>query len=240
VTIVAHAYQFVVGVDTHARTHALSSLTAATGAVGDESQFSATEAGMARAIAWVGRRTDGDMATLWVVEGIGSYGARLAAVVAQSGYQPVEAARMDARGNRGVGKSDPPAPARSPAPSSSGPGVRIALRVLVAARDQMTTERTAAINALTALLRTFAFGIDARKALTSAQIAEAARWRTREEDGGSVSSGLSGCPGSAGCMSGAPPLGPGRLASTDSLKIVFVYGSTSRLSRRWPGRGCGV
>ena len=62
---------------------------------------------MARAIAWVGRRTDGDMATLWVVEGIGSYGARLAGAVAQSGYQPVEAARMDARGNRGVGKSDP-------------------------------------------------------------------------------------------------------------------------------------
>ena len=46
----------------------------------------------------------------------------------------------------------------------------------------MTTERTAAINALTALLRSFALGVDARKALTSAQIAEVARWRTREED----------------------------------------------------------
>ena len=59
-TIVAHAYQFVIGVDTHARTHALSILAAATGAVVDESQFPATEAGMARAIAWVGRRTDGE------------------------------------------------------------------------------------------------------------------------------------------------------------------------------------
>jgi hypothetical protein len=68
VTIVAHAYQFVVGVDTHARTHALSILVAATGAVVDESQFPATDAGMARAIAWVERRTDGDMATLWVIE----------------------------------------------------------------------------------------------------------------------------------------------------------------------------
>src|SRR5699024_1105853 len=85
----------------------LSILAAATGAVIDEAEFPATEPGMARAIAWVGRRTGGDMATLWVVEGVGSYGARLAAVVAQSGYQAVEAARMDARGNRGVGKSDP-------------------------------------------------------------------------------------------------------------------------------------
>lgn len=192
-TIVAHAYQFVVGVDTHARTHALSILAAPTGAVIDESQFPATEAGMSRAVAWVGRRTDGDMATLWVVEGIGSYGARLAAAVAQSGYQPVEAARIDARGNRGVGKSDPLDARRIAAAAlplqldrlrnpRQDQGVRAALRVLVAARDQMTTERTAAINALTALVRTFALGIDARKALTSAQIAEMARWRTREED----------------------------------------------------------
>lgn len=154
-TIVAHAYQFVVGVDTHARTHALSILAAATGAVVDESQYPATEAGMARAIAWVGRRTAGDMATLWVIEGIGSYGARLAAAVAQSGYQPVEAARMDARGNRGVGKSDPLDARRIAAAvlplqldrlrnPRQDQGVRAALRVLVAARDQMTTERPAA------------------------------------------------------------------------------------------------
>lgn len=192
-TIVAHEYQFVVGVDTHARTHALSILTAATGVVVDESQFPATEAGITRAIAWVGRRTDGDMATLWVIEGIGSYGARLASAVFRSGYQPVEAARMDPRGNRGVGKSDPLDARRIAAAAipleldrlrnpRQDEGARAALRVLVAARDQMTTERTAAINALTALLRTFALGIDARRAVTSAQIAEAARWRTREED----------------------------------------------------------
>lgn len=192
-TIVAHTYQFVIGVDTHARTHTLSILAAATGAVIDEAEFPATEPGMARAIAWVGRRTGGDMATLWVVEGVGSYGARLAAVVAQSGYQAVEAARMDARGNRGVGKSDPLDARRIAAAvlplevdhlriPRRDEGVRAALRVLVAARDQMTTERTAAINALTALLRGFPLGADARKALTNAQIVEVGRWRTREED----------------------------------------------------------
>lgn len=56
------------------------------------------------------------------------------------------------------------------------------LRVLVTARAHMTTERTANINALTALLRVAALGIDARKPLTASQIGEVARWRTRAED----------------------------------------------------------
>ena len=105
--IIAQSHPHVVGVDTHARSHALSILIAATGAIVDEGQFPATEAGMARAIAWVARRTNGDLATLWVVECVGTYGARLASLVTQAGYRAVEAARMDARANRGVGKSDP-------------------------------------------------------------------------------------------------------------------------------------
>ena len=192
-TIVAHAYQFVIGVDTHARTHAFSILAAATGAVVDEEQFPATEAGMARAIAWAGRRTEGDLATLWVIECVGSYGARLASVVTRAGYQVVEAARMDARGNRGVGKSDPLDARRIAAAvlpltldrmrkPRQDDGLRAALRVLVSARDQMTTERTAAINALTALLRSFALGIDARRALSKTQITAVAKWRARRED----------------------------------------------------------
>jgi transposase len=107
VTIVAHAHPFVIGVDTHARNHALSILVAAIGAVVDEAQFPATAAGMTRAADWVGRRTGGDLAALWVIECVGSYGARLASIVTQMGYQAVESARMNARANRGVGKSDP-------------------------------------------------------------------------------------------------------------------------------------
>lgn len=192
-TIVAHAYQFVVGVDTHARTHALSVLVAATGAVVDQSVFPATGAGMSRAIAWVGRRTGGDAATLWVIEGVGSYKARLASAVSAVGYLAVEAARMDARGNRGVGKSDPLDARRIAAAvlpieldrlrkPRQDEGIRAALRVLVASRDHVTTERTAAVNALTALLRAFALGADARRSLTRAQMMEAANWRKRDED----------------------------------------------------------
>lgn len=191
-TIVAHAYPFVIGVDTHARNHALSILVAATGAVVDEAQFPATAAGMTRAVDWVGRRTGGDLAVLWVIECVGSYGAGLASVVTQAGYQAVEAARMNAGDNRGVGKSDP-LDARRIAASvlpvevnrlrhpRKDDGVRAALRVLVAARDMMTSERTSMVNALTALVRSTHLGVDARKALSAAQIAEIAKWRTRDE-----------------------------------------------------------
>lgn len=51
---------------------------------------------MDRAIAWVARRTGGDLATLWVFEGIGTYGARLARTATDAGYQVVEAPRMNA------------------------------------------------------------------------------------------------------------------------------------------------
>lgn len=192
-TIVAHAHPYVVGVDTHARTHTFAILVAATGQPIATEQFPATTAGMGRAIAWAGRRTDGDLATLWVIEGVATYGARLAGAVSQAGYEVVEAARMDARAHRGTGKSDPldarriaaavlslePVQLRRP---RSDDGVRAALRILVAAHDHMTTERTATINALIALVRVVDLGIDARKPLTAKQVGEVARWRARAED----------------------------------------------------------
>lgn len=192
-TIVAHSHPYVVGVDTHARTHTFAILAAFTGELIATEQFPATTPGMDRAIAWSARRTDGDLATLWVIEGVATYGARLAAAASQAGYEIVEAARMDARAHRGTGKSDPldarriaaavlslePAQLRRP---RSDDGVRPALRILVTAREHMTTERTATINALTALLRVVDLGIDARKPLTAKQIREVARWRSRAED----------------------------------------------------------
>ncbi|WP_150462045.1 IS110 family transposase, partial [Nesterenkonia ebinurensis] len=162
-TIVAHTHPFVIGVDTHARNHTLA-LLAANGEVIDTDQFPTTTSGMARAISWAGRRTGGDLAVLWVIEGVASYGAGLAAALDRAGYEVVEAARMNARNNRGVGKSDPLDAHRIAAAVLSletgqlrrprlAQGVRAALRVLVVARDHMTAERTATVNALIALLR---------------------------------------------------------------------------------------
>ncbi len=59
---------------------------------------------------------------------------------------------------------------------------RVALRVLVVAHDQMTGERTRAINSPTAFLRTVDLGMDARKPLTAAQLTTIAGWRDREEN----------------------------------------------------------
>lgn len=198
-TIVAHEYRYVIGVDTHAKNHALAILVAATGAVVDEAQFPATAAGMDRAIAWVGRRTGGDLEALWVIEGVASYGALLTGRVTTAGYPVIEAARMDARGNHGVGKSDPLDARRIGAAvlglaltqlrhPRADQGIRAALRVLIAGRDQMSTQRTALVNALIALARTVDLGIDARSGLTSAQIHQITRWRTRanEEIGAAI------------------------------------------------------
>ena len=192
-TIVAHAHPFVIGVDAHARNHAVAVLACPTGEVVDEAQFPATVAGLQRAVSWVARRTGGDLDVLWVIEGVGTYGARLARVANDTGYAVAEAGRMNARANRGVGKSDP-LDARRIAQSvlavdegmlrrpRADDGVRAAVRVLVASRDHLSAERTSAVNALTALIRVADLRIDARRPLTAAQITAMAAWRGRDED----------------------------------------------------------
>lgn len=111
---------------------------------GGTSQFPTTDAGMSRAIAWAGRRTGGDADALWVIEGVATYGARLTALVVDTGYRVAEAPRMSARANRSLGKSDPLDARRIAAAvlpvdetrlrvPRAGDGVRTALRVLLAA-----------------------------------------------------------------------------------------------------------
>jgi transposase len=191
-TIVAYSHPFVVGVDTHARKHVYSILAAPSGERIQTRDFPATGAGINRAIAWVARLTGADLTTLWVIEGAASYGAVLAGAVAAAGYQVAEAARMDAKTRRGIGKSDPLDAHRIASTVLSleedklrrprlNEGVRAALRVLVSARQSMTTDRTRTVNALTALLRVNDLGADARKPLTGSQILEISRWRAREE-----------------------------------------------------------
>jgi transposase len=190
--IVAHTRPFVIGVDTHARTHVLAILRAATGEPIDSASFPTTPPGMSRAVAWAARRTGGYLDALWVIECVATYGAQFARMVAEAGYQVVEAPRMNARTHRGVGKSDPLDAHRIAAAAlaldddhlrhpRADDGERAALRVLVAAREHMSDERTATVNALTALGRVVDLGIDARHALSRRQIVEIAHWRTRKE-----------------------------------------------------------
>lgn len=59
---------------------------------------------------------------------------------------------------------------------------RVARRVLVVAREQITGERTRTINTPTALVRPIDLGVDARKPLTARQITMIAGWRDPDED----------------------------------------------------------
>jgi len=190
-TIVAHHYPYGIGVDTHAATHTFAVLDN-TGVRHDMQTIPTTAAGMRRALAWAGRRTAGDLAALWVIGGIGSYGGQFAQAVETAGYTVVEAARMTKKSRNDVGKNDAIDAHRIASTVLSlttgqlrkprdNKGVQAALKTLLSARDVMGRERTRAINALTALLRTTDLGIDARRALSKRVITQVAQWRTRQE-----------------------------------------------------------
>lgn len=189
--IVAEEYTFVIGVDTHAATHSLALVTAATGAVVDEAVFANTPSGLHRALNWITYRI-GEQSVLVVIEGVGSYGAGLAERVSDAGLLVVEPSAIPAAQRRGVGKTDALDAVRiarsvlavdtSRLRWPRATGQRMVLRVLVVAHEQMVAERTRAINAVTALLRTIDLGVDTRKALSHGQFKVIAGWRDRRED----------------------------------------------------------
>lgn len=185
--IIAEEFEFVVGVDTHSRTHTFTAVHCATGAVVDTAVFPATSAGMDRAITWIRRRT-GEEKVFAAVEGTSSYGAQLTQALLAVGIDVGEV-RPPARSSRALtGKSDPidaEAAARSvlgrPREQVVEPraaGTRAAIRILLASRSLLDHQRTANRNALTALLRGTDLGIDARSSLRDAQISTIAAWRS--------------------------------------------------------------
>lgn len=192
--IVSEQYEFVIGVDTHAATHTFAVVAGATGAALHRATFPTSTPGLARAFDWLNRHV-ADRSTLVVVEGTGSFGAIVTRRLQAAGFTVVEAAKMSAGERRGTGKSDeldavriawavlglPLTRLRDPRELSTDKA-RVAMRVLVVAREQMTGERTRMINTLTALVRTVDLGVDARKALTTGQIRTIAAWRDRDED----------------------------------------------------------
>ncbi len=190
--IVAEQYRFVAGVDTHARTHTLAMLDSSSGRQVDAVTFPATAAGIARAGNWVTRRS-GDPSTVLVsMEGTSSYGAKLREYLNSRAFRVVEAPSPSRALRRTKGKSDQLDAMRAAQAVLSLPSDRLteakagdsitALRVLSVAREGMTRQRTAAINSLTALLRTVELGMDARKPLTQKQLQQIAAWRARHEN----------------------------------------------------------
>ena len=193
--IVADAYTYVVGVDTHAATHHYAVIETRTGGVVDHAEFPTHAKGLLRAAAWVARRTGeptgGDLDQVLIsIEGTRSYGAQLATLLAQSGYRVVDA--PSPKRDNGSGKNDhidAVAAARGSlhkdtdklADARAGQ-TSAALQVLLTARNSMTSERTRAVNALNALLRVHDLGIDARRKVGQPTIRAIAGWRTRKND----------------------------------------------------------
>lgn len=184
--IVAEKYTFVVGVDTHARTHQLALIQAGTGHVVVEAEFATSTAGLRRATGWIGRHTGGDLDTVLVsTEGTGSYGATLCRLLLEHGYRVVDA--PSPKRERGGSKNDSidaikaarnvlPRDSDGLADARAGQSGQI-LQILLSTRNRLTGESTRTTNALIALLRVHDLGFDARRKPTPPQIRQIARWR---------------------------------------------------------------
>lgn len=191
----ADHYDHVVGVDTHARTHTYAVLEAGTGRCLDAATFPTTANGLSRALAWMRRRAQGQV--LVAIEGASSYGSGLRRALIATGVDVCDVRPPKRAARAGRGKSDEidaVAAARTALASDverlttpRSDGLRAALRVLLVARQAMDSRRTAERNALTALLRGFDLGMDARKPLTDTQVREVAGWRQRAADDAAMS-----------------------------------------------------
>lgn len=185
---VADRYDFVVGIDTHARHHVLAIVTSA-GRLVESRQFSTSPAGLDRALAWITRHTSTVVDHVLVsMESVGCYGAVFAGRLAEAGYRVTEAPTP----RRGMdGKTDPLDARLAAQATLMMPIGRLrdrradetgqALQILTTSRDQLTGERAATINQLTALVRSHDLGEDARTKLKISQIRRIAGWRARQE-----------------------------------------------------------
>lgn len=187
--IVAHHYDYVVGVDTHARTHTYAIVATKTGEILGTKAFPVTAAAIDRAIAWVRGVADGSV--LFAMEGTGSYGASLGRVLQREGIVFCEV-RPPKKSSRVRGKTDE-IDAIAAATSAMGieldaltrpkaDGLRNALRVTLDARRDMEIRRTSARNQLNALVRTADFGLDTRRALTDRGVQELANLLVQHVD----------------------------------------------------------
>jgi transposase len=190
-SLVAETYKHVVGVDTHARTHTYAVLNPETGQNTDTATFPTSPPGISRAIAWI-RRHCPEPPVLVSIEGASSYGAGLSRALATDDLDFCDVRPPRRQSRRGAGKSDDidaVAAARTVMGTDTAlllqpraDGDRNALRILLNARRSIDHQRTMDRHALTALLRTTALEVDARRAVSDEQIHSIGNWRERAAD----------------------------------------------------------
>ena len=145
----------VIGVDTHKHTHTAAAV-GSTGAVFDHLTVPADPVGYRQLITF-GQRHH---ATLWAIEGTGSFGAGLTTALLARCQRIVEVDRPERPARRGGVKSDDIDAVRAARQALAGVGLseprrrgdREAIRVLLGTRAQAVEFRTRAISALHALV----------------------------------------------------------------------------------------
>ncbi len=194
--MLADCIDAVIGVDTHRDTHE-AEIARPTGAPIDICSVGNDSNGYAELLAWIVEHAPGPRIVV-AIEGTRSYGAGLARAITAAGLTVIECEQPTRTARRGKGKSDAIDAHlavlsvlqldanRLPSPRADGD--REALRVLLTAREELTTTGTAQTNRLKALLLT---GDDtdrrlARGRLFDASLATIARRRaprdaTREQ-----------------------------------------------------------
>ena len=189
--MLAELVDAVVGVDTHRDTHQVE-IALPNGALIAVTTISNDSSGYAELLAWIVDHAPGPRLAL-SIEGTRSYGVGLARAAAAAGLIVLECEQPHRNTRRGKGKSDPIDAHlavltalrldadRLPTPRADGD--REALRILLGARQELTTTSTAQTNRLRALL----LGGDdtdrqlARGPLTEARLASLARRRPPRE-----------------------------------------------------------
>ena len=189
--MLAELLDAVVGVDTHRDTHQVE-IALPNGAPIAVTTISNDTTGYAELLAWIVDHAPGPRLAL-SIEGTRSYGVGLARAAAAAGLIELECEQPHRNTRRGKGKSDPIDAHlavltalrldadRLPTPRADGD--REALRILLSARQELTTASTAQTNRLRALL----LGGDdtdrqlARAALTETRLAGLARRRPPRE-----------------------------------------------------------
>ena len=181
--IVAETYQYVVGVDTHARKH-VATVVNNLGVVIATRTVHVTAKQMQQFANWVVKITDGNV--LFAVEGTSSYGETLTKLLLERQLQVIEVKPPKAKSRGGDGKTDQIdselaalSVLRQPIDRLCTPRLgdtRRSLRIVLGARRQLVGQQVASKNALMALLRGIALDVDARKPLSQATYKTISLW----------------------------------------------------------------
>lgn len=188
-TSLAEHVDAVVGVDTHRDRHEVE-IASPTGTPIATTRVANDSAGFTALIGWIAEHAPGPRLVV-AVEGTRSYGVGVARAAASAGLTVLECEQPTRKQRRGRGKSDPIDAHlavltalrldidRLPRPRADGD--REALRILLNAREDLTTTKTAHTNQLRALLLA---GSDsdrraARSALTDQALTALCRQRPR-------------------------------------------------------------